>query len=113
VSNPSYPAAFALTLLVEIPVYAAAIVLASPAGIRRTAAAALMVNCVTHPLLWWFLRQVQGGAYWPAFAAAETAVCLAEGALMARWLRLRGIVPYAASVAANASSVLAGILLLG
>ncbi len=72
-----------------------------------------MVNCVTHPLLWWFLRQVPQGAYWTAFAVAESAVCLVEGALTARLLRLRGTLPYAASVAANTASVLAGMLLLG
>jgi hypothetical protein len=109
----SYPPAFALTLLVEVPIYVAAITVASAARARRTALAAVLVNCLTHPLLWWFLRQVPDGAYGTAFAVAESAVCLVEGALMARWLRLRGTVPYAASVAANAASVLAGLLLLG
>ena len=109
----SYPPAFALTLLVEVPVYTAAITAASPAPLRRTGVAAVMVNCVTHPLLWWFLRHAPAGAYWTCFAVAESAVCLVEGALMARWLRLRGTAPYAASVAANAASVLAGALLLG
>lgn len=54
-----------------------------------------------------------GGGYWAAFAAAESAVLLIEGRLMSRALRLRGPVPYAASAAANAVSVLAGFLLLG
>ena len=109
----SYPAALALTLLVEVPVYAVALTTASPAGARRAAAAAVMVNCVTHPPLWWFLRQAHGTAYGPAFAVAESTVCLVEGLLLARLLRLRGPVPYAASVAANAASVLAGLLILG
>jgi hypothetical protein len=108
-----YPLALALTLLVEVPCYVAAITVASPAGARRTAVAAVMVNCVTHPPLWWFLRHAHGAAYWPAFAVAESVVCLVEALLLARLLRLRGAVPYAASVAANAASVLAGFLLLG
>jgi hypothetical protein len=37
---------------------------------------------------------------------------MAEGLLMSRALRLRGPLPYAASAAANAVSVLAGFLLL-
>lgn len=109
----SYPPAFALTVAVEVPVYVAAITVASPARFRRTAAAAFMVNCVTHPLLWWFLRHVPDHAYWTAFAVAESAVSVVEGALMARVLRLRGTVPYAASVVANTASLLAGLLLLG
>ena len=68
---------------------------------------------MTHPPLWWFLRQVPTGGYWAAFAAAESAVLLLEGLMMARALRLRGPVPYAASAAANAVSVLAGFLLVG
>ncbi|WP_329180337.1 hypothetical protein [Streptomyces sp. NBC_01477] len=108
-----YPAALALTVVTEVPVYVAALTVASAAGPVRTASAAVMVNCVTHPPLWWFLRHVPGGGYWAAFAAAESAVLLIEGRLMSRALRLRGPVPYAASAAANAVSVLAGFLLLG
>lgn len=108
----SYPPALALTVVVEVPVYVAAITTASPARFGRTAAAAVMVNLVTHPVLWWFLSRVPAGGYWPAFAIAEGVVCGIEGALLARWLRLRGPVPYAASVAANAASLIAGMLLL-
>lgn len=107
-----YPAALALTVVTEVPVYVAALRLAAATAPGRTALAAVMVNCVTHPPLWWFLRQVHGGSYWAAFAAAESAVVLAEGLLMSRALRLRGPLPYAASAAANAVSVLAGFLLL-
>lgn len=109
----SYPAVLALTVVTEVPVYVAALTVASRAAPGRTASAAVMVNCVTHPPLWWFLRHVPSGGYWAAFAAAESAVVLIEGVLMSRALRLRGPVPYAASAAANAVSVLAGFLLLG
>jgi hypothetical protein len=108
----SYPPALALTVAVEVPVYVAAVTSASAARFRRTAAAAVMVNLVTHPLLWWFLSRVPAHGYWVWFAVAEGVVCLVEGALLAWWLRLRGPVPYAASVAANAASVIAGMLLL-
>jgi hypothetical protein len=108
----SYPVALALTVATEVPVYTAALRAASGSPPGRTALAAVAVNLVTHPPLWWFLRQVHGGGYWAAFAAAESAVVLAEGLLMSRALRLRGPAHYAASAAANAASVLAGLLLL-
>lgn len=106
-----YPFALALTLLVEVPVYIAALTV--PAHVRpaRAAVAALMVNCVTHPPLWWFLAHVPAAAYWGYFALAETAVCLAEALLIRRMLGLTGPVPYAASLTANAASVIAGFLL--
>ena len=115
----SYPPALALTLAVEVPVYAAALTAASPVrsarapGPRQAAVAALLVNLLTHPLLWWFLRGRSGVHGTVAFALAECAVCAVEGALVARLLRIGGPVPYTASVAANAASVLAGRLLLG
>ncbi|MFJ1586391.1 hypothetical protein ACIOC1_24105 [Streptomyces sp. NPDC088197] len=108
-----YPLALALTLLVEVPCYVAAVTAASAVRPTRTALAAVMVNCVTHPPLWWFLRQTHGAAYWPAFAVAESAVCLVEGLLLGRLLRLRGPLPYASSVAANCASVIAGLLVAG
>lgn len=108
----SYPVALALTVATEVPVYTAALRAASGSPPGRTALAAVAVNLVTHPPLWWFLRQVPAGGYWTAVAAAECAVVLVEALLLARGLRLRGPAPYAASAAANAASVLAGLLLL-
>lgn len=112
----SYPPALALTLVVEVPVYVAALTAAAAPDVRRTAVVAVLANLVTHPLLWWFLGRaagLPGPGYWPVFAAAESAVCLVEGALVARLLRLRGALPYAVSAAANAASVLAGLIVLG
>lgn len=108
----SYPVALGLTLATEVPVYAAALRATSGSPPGRTVLAAVLVNVLTHPPLWWFLSAVPDGGYWAAFAAAETAVVLVEGLLLARGLRLRGTAPYAASAAANAVSVLAGFLLL-
>ena len=110
----SYAPALALTLLVEVPVYTAAITLTTPVRARRAALAAVAANCLTHPVLWWSLsRAPAGGAgYWALFCGAEAAVCAVEGALVARWLRSPGPLPYAASVAANTASVLAGMVLL-
>lgn len=108
----SYPVALALTVATEVPVYTAALRAASGSPPGRTAFAAVLVNLVTHPPLWWFLRHMPAGGYWAAFAAAECAVVAAEALMLARGLRLRGPAPYAASAAANAASVLVGLLLL-
>ncbi|MFD0277143.1 hypothetical protein ACFVHB_24990 [Kitasatospora sp. NPDC127111] len=116
-----YPSALALTLLVEVPLYTVA--LARAGGVRpaRAAAAAVLVNLATHPLLWWSLSRCaagsagaggSGAAYWTAFTAGETAVCAVEAALLRPLTGLRpgGPLPWAASGTANAASVLAGLL---
>ncbi|MCX5212913.1 hypothetical protein OG689_27180 [Kitasatospora sp. NBC_00240] len=107
-----YLLAFALTLLVEVPLYVASLSLGQvrPA---RAAAAAVAVNCATHPPLWWFLGRFTGStaaAYWTALTLAELAVLTMEAALIGRLAGCRGPLPYAASFTANAASVLAGIL---
>ncbi|MCZ4121927.1 hypothetical protein [Streptomyces sp. H39-S7] len=106
-----YVFALALTVLVEVPVYIAALTVAGRVRPTRAGVAALIVNGVTHPPLWWFLTHVPAAGYWEYFAVAEAVVCLVEGVLLSRMLRLRGPVPYAASVTANAASIIAGLLL--
>ncbi|MEU3462828.1 hypothetical protein ABZ721_23140 [Streptomyces sp. NPDC006733] len=105
-----YLSALALTLLVEVPVYVAALTVAGRVRPARAGAAAVIVNGVTHPPLWWFLLRIPAAEYWGYFAAAEALVCGVEALLLGRMLRLRGPVPYAASVTANAASILAGVL---
>ncbi|MFC8451679.1 hypothetical protein [Kitasatospora sp. NPDC057223] len=107
-----YLLALGLTLLVEVPLYVAALSLDQVRPVRA-AAAAVAVNCATHPLLWWFLGRFTGeaaAAYWTALALAEAAVVLLEAALLAVLTARRGALPYAASFTANAASVLAGLL---
>ncbi|RKT17929.1 hypothetical protein BX285_2336 [Streptomyces sp. 1114.5] len=111
-----YALALALTLLVEVPVYTAALVRAGGLRPARAAGAAVLVNLATHPLLWWSLRPYSAGpaaAYWTAFGIGEAGVCLVEGALLGplTGLRLRTPLPWAAATTANAASVLAGFLL--
>ncbi|MDQ0308331.1 trimethylamine:corrinoid methyltransferase-like protein [Kitasatospora herbaricolor] len=107
-----YLLAFALTLLVEVPLYVGALALGG-AGRARAAAAAVAVNCATHPPLWWFLGRFTGATaaeYWTAVALAELAVVAVEAALVGRLAGCRGPLPHAASLTANAASVLAGML---
>ncbi|MFJ7246431.1 hypothetical protein ACIQWA_17505 [Kitasatospora sp. NPDC098652] len=113
-----YPVALALTLLTETPVYTAALTRIGPVRPRRAAAAGVLVNLVTHPLLWWTLRHWTDGpaaAYWTGFALSEIAVCAAEALLLCplAGLRPRDPLPWIASGTANATSLLAGLLLGG
>lgn len=121
----SYALALGLTLLVEVPLYGAVLTRMGRVVPLSAVGTAFLVNLVTHPLLWWFLSTrgravgedgavgVEAIPYPLAFAAGELAVWLVE-ALLLRWvLRLRGPLPYAIALTANAASVLAGLLLFG
>ncbi|MER7757278.1 hypothetical protein [Kitasatospora sp. NPDC097643] len=113
-----YALALALTLLVEVPVYTAALTRAAGVRPARAAAAAVLVNLATHPLFWWSLRQFSAGpaaAYWTAFGLGEAGVWAVEAALLGRLTGLRPghPLPWAAAGTANAASVLAGMVLAG
>ncbi|WP_191838074.1 hypothetical protein [Catellatospora chokoriensis] len=106
-----YPAALALTLAVEIPVYAAALRWGWAAPVRRALLGALGVNLATHPLLWWLLVPWTGREAYPlVLVFAELLVCGAEAALLAWWLGRRDPLLAVLAVAANAASVLAGFI---
>jgi hypothetical protein len=102
--------ALLLTLAVEVPLYVAALVSLRLAPVRRAAALALLVNLLTHPVLWSTL-----GERPPVLrvAAAEVLVWLVEAALL--WLAVRRRPALIALVAAgaNAGSILAGALIAG
>ncbi|MFJ7911447.1 hypothetical protein [Kitasatospora sp. NPDC096204] len=111
-----YPVALALTLLTETPVYTAALVRVGRARPGRAAVAAVLVNLVTHPLLWWTLRHWTDGpaaAYWTGFVLGEGAVCATEALLLCplAGLRPRDPLPWLAAGTANAASLLAGLLI--
>jgi hypothetical protein len=115
---PAYLGAFALTLAVEVPIYIVA--LTAGAGVRpsRAAVAAFGVNVITHPALWWSLRAWTAGPAYPwILPGAEVAVCVVEWLLLVWWTRTPErtradlLLLAAASVAANAASTLAGLLI--
>lgn len=110
-----YPAALALTLAVELPVYA--ITLQSLLGLRAAAALtlAVAVNLVTHPIVWWVLGVVGGirGGYEVALLPVELGALASEAAMLWAVLRREPRVLLAVAVAANAASFLIGLILLG
>jgi hypothetical protein len=117
-----YPAALALTLAVELPLYAVA--LRGLLGVRVATAllAATGVNLVSHPLVWLALGAAARfrGGYEISLLPVEIAAWLAEAAMLRALLRGRGrgrgreggdLVLIA--LAANAASFLAGLVLIG
>ncbi|MGP3989600.1 hypothetical protein [Streptomyces sp. 3N207] len=116
-----YALALGLTLLVEVPVYSVALRALGRVSAGRALTAALLVNCLTHPPLWWFLTSgFPGGApaagttsaaYPVLLLLSEAAVWLAETLLLRYGLGLRGPLPYALSLTANTASLLLGLVL--
>lgn len=111
---PRYLAALALTLAVEVPLYATLLSWGWRVRWRRAVLVAAGVNLVTHPPLWWLLLPLatHPGYGW-FLLGAEAAVCAAEWLLLASWLRRRwDPLLLVLAVAANAASVLAGLLIV-
>jgi hypothetical protein len=106
----SYAAALALTLLIEVPFWTAALVALRLIRPARAVALAVAVNLATHPALWWFLATNQKSP--GTTLSAECAVVLAEWGLAALALRREAALPALVSVGANAASYLAGLVLV-
>jgi hypothetical protein len=101
-------AAFGVTLAVELPWYVAGLVVLRLTRWWTALALGVVVNAVSHPLLWWWL------APHPTFArlaVAEVAVWLLETALLGAAVRRAPALLAVLSLAANASSLLIGLLL--
>lgn len=100
-------AAFALTLVIELPWYVTGLVCL--VGVRWWAGLLLGigVNACTHPLLWWVLAP---HPTLPHTLLAEIVVVAAEAALLAVAVRRDLAVLALLSVGANASSLLIGML---
>jgi hypothetical protein len=102
-----YLLALAVTLALEAPIvalgYRGSI---SSTGVRRWGVAFLSVNLFTHGLLW--MAQPRG---LPRLAGAEGMIVLVEAALYARLFGGGGRRAFLVSLAANALSLGAGLLL--
>lgn len=101
---------FALTVLVEVPVYGLLLVRFGGVGVLRALLTALAVNLLVYPLFVVVLVPAAGAALpaLAAIAAAEVAVCVLEAGLVRWWLRTDTYLAAAASLLANGGSVVAG-----
>jgi len=117
----SYLAALVLTLAIEAPVWALLLPLAGGTPPRtgvpaaaRAAAVGSVATLVTHPVLWFVavpaLRGAIGGSVVPVLVA-EAGVCVVEGLLVAWWRRADRLTCLGAAVAANATSLVVGLVL--
>lgn len=103
-----YPLALAVTLAVELPVYALAL-RALGLSLVRAAVAAVAVNLLTHPVVWLAISHAEA-AYWRAFVVAELAAWLVEAVAVYAWVRRDGRLIALTALVANAGSCLAGVL---
>jgi hypothetical protein len=101
-----YLLALALTLVVEVPVYAVVFRFAGLLPGWRGWAAAVGINLVTHPVVWLVLRAHPG---W--FVPAEVGAVAVEAGLLWGWVRRDAVVLGLTAVAANSASVTLGLLL--
>jgi hypothetical protein len=109
--------AFAVTELVEAPLYALAL-LRGPLGTReskprrwnmaRAIVLALCASAITHPLAWFVLAPRRDPSSWPAVAFAEVVVVVIESGYLAS-LGLRRAIVW--SLCANAVSFGVGLCL--
>lgn len=84
----SYPVALLLTLVVEVPIMVVGLRLLGWSPLGRSvwwtgALLAVMINLITHPLLWWLLTDRHGhGSDLGWLAVGEVAVWLVEAGLI-------------------------------
>lgn len=103
----SYGEALALTLVVEVPLYVAGIVALRLARPRRALLAAVLVNLVTHPVLWLALSR---DVTMTAVVLAELCVCLVEGVALRVLVRRDVGLAMLLAVGANAASFGVGLV---
>jgi hypothetical protein len=103
-----WAAAFALTQVVEAPLY---LLLSRRMPAFRRWCYALGASAITHPVLWFALPWESAGTsrnYWTLAIAGEAGVLAVE---IVYGFLLRAPRPVLAACTANAASILAGILL--
>lgn len=102
----TWPVAFVLTLLIEVPL---ALVVLGPRA--RVAAVAALATAITHPLLCFvLLEELPGTLAWRA-VGGEAVVIAIEAVVLAAGLRLRAGRAIAASALLNGTSYVIGLAL--
>ena len=74
--------AFALTQLIEVPVYVLA---CSRAALWRRALIGFGASAITHPFVWFVFPLLYAFAYWPVVVAAETFAVAVEALYLRRF----------------------------
>jgi len=113
-SLASYAEAFALTQIVEAPVYATVLVVAFGARLSRALGASILANLVSHPLFTFALAPAAVALMppIPGVVVCETLVWLLEAGLLYAWLRRDLPLLLAVSLLANCCSFVVGLLVL-
>ena len=106
----TWPFAFIVTLLVEVPVYIAALTLVTGIRVRPAVAMSVAVNAVSHPLLWFVIVPALGAGL-SAVLAAEALVLAGEAIALMAVLRRDRLVLAAAALVANGLSFAVGVAL--
>ena len=105
-----YPLALALTLAVEVPVYAVALRAAGSLRGGPATLAGIAVNLITHPPVWLVLLRAED-PYPIVFAVVEVAAWLVEAGIVYARVRRDAVVILLTALVANTASVLAGLIL--
>ncbi|MGI5246109.1 hypothetical protein [Dactylosporangium sp. CA-139066] len=99
--------ALLLTLLVEVPLYTAALTLLRLAGWRTAILLGVLVNLVTHPALWLFLNpHPDAWRFW----SAEIVATAVESLILMKAIKRDKALLAVIALGANASSLLIGLL---
>jgi hypothetical protein len=112
--EPAYLGALALTLLIEIPVYASVLRRGLGIGAPRGLAAGAAVNLVSHPLAFLVVMPVLARplGFFAALTVIEAGVWVLESALLWSWLRRDVDLVALAALLANAASLTVGLWLI-
>ncbi len=116
IADLSYPVALGATLAVEVPLYAALLPRLAPVSGSRAAVVGVVVNVVSHPLLWFVLVPLgerAGGSTVVAVAVAELLVWVLEAALCRALARAGWRESLEVSAVTNAASLGVGLVLGG
>ena len=105
----TWPIAFALTQLLEMPVYWFG-TRASKLSVGKRLAAGFGASALTHPILWFVLYPTLIGliGYWPFFVVGEALVVIVEALYLGAFGVKR---PWLVALAANTFSATVGLIL--
>lgn len=110
----AYLAALGLTLIIEVPAYAAILRGGLRIGTWRGLGAGAAVNLVSHPVAFLIVMPALAGplGFVPALIVIEAGVWVGESALLWLWLRRDVDLLALAALAANVASLAVGLLLI-